>query len=168
MPLSPGLRLEQGVASQYPYLISRVNPFPTSGDFEVEILFRYDSLTIYGTGIAISICCQENAQIELSPEPTTLLSLWQDTQGMRVVRRNYGIEWEKLFYLGEGNTSLELQQAVIRFSAENAVIVSVNGREITSLVAAQRPDRIWLGNPNVVEPNEWSTLEVISIRVTTR
>ena len=166
--LNPGLRLEQGISNQFPFLITRENPFPATGDFEVEILFRYSSVTGYGTGIAIGSCCPQNGQ-SVGRYPELLLSICQDSQGFRLVRWNYTAQPDEIFFQGKGSTSLALHQAVIRYLADDSITVSIDGHEVISFVAARRPERIWLGNPISVEkPGEWSTLEVMSVEITSQ
>lgn len=165
-----GIRLEQGKAGQYPFLISRNNPFPENGDFDVEISIRYERVASYGTGIALSICCEENAQIHPQFEevqPKTLLTIWQDSiYGMTILERNYGARFEFHYFLGQGNSSLKLMQILIKYrETDNNAIVFVDGQEITTVTATQRPNRIWIGNPYLVEPGEWSILEIENIRV---
>ncbi|MEM7029108.1 MAG: hypothetical protein AAF629_05905 [Chloroflexota bacterium] len=166
-----GIRLEQSIDNQYPFLIARNNPFPENGDFKVEISFRYGSLTAYGTGIAISACCEENAQTFPSLDeifPNILFALWQDSiEGMTVLKRNYGAVFEYHHFLGKGNSSLQARQIVITYrDVDSNVTVFVDGYEITTITATQRPNQIWIGNPYIVEkPGEWTILEIESIRV---
>jgi hypothetical protein len=163
VPLNPGLQLQSN-SYRFPFLISQGNPFPSTGDFEVEISFRYASATGYGTGITIGSCCPQNG----APmrDPHMLMSIWQDSRGFRVVKWNYTALPDEIFFQGKGSTSFTSHQAVIRYSADDNITVNIDGREVTSLIASSRPDRIWLGNPFWGEESaEWSTLTVISIQV---
>ena len=168
IPLSPGLHLKQGRAEQYPYLVSRVNPFPTNGAFEVKISFRYNKVTNYGTGIAIAICCEPNAQpFEFtSYQPNTLISLFQDTTGLYVLERNYSTVKKEYFFIGKNNTSLKKWNALIKYNDNNEVTVFLNNYQISTVTANQRPNQIWIGNPYKLNAGDWTNFEILSIQVT--
>ena len=125
VPLNPGLQLQSN-SYRFPFLISQGNPFPAAGDFEVEILFRYSSATGYGTGITMGSCCPKNG----APmrDPHMLLSIWQDSRGFRVVKWNYTALPDEIFFQGKGSMSFTSHQAVIRYSADNNITVSIDGR----------------------------------------
>jgi serine/threonine protein kinase len=172
--LTAGISLKQGIATQYPFLITKGNPFPTDGRFRLEVTFRYSQVELYGTGISITTCCHTNG-INLSEATLaqnrllTLLNLWQDAKGMRVGEGNYSAGRNHYFLGANGDgtyvTSNQLQSAIITYSEQNVVSVWVNGVAITNFTSIKRPDRITLGNHFVVPPGAWSTLEILSIRV---
>ena len=168
IPLSPGLHLKQGKAEQYPYLVSRINPFPSNGAFEVEISFRYSEVTNYGTGIAIAICCEPNAlPFEFtSYQPNTLISLFQDSTGLYVLERNYGTVKKEYFFIGRDNTSLEKWNALIKYNDNDEVTVFLNNHQISTVTANQRPNQIWIGNPYKLNAGDWTNFEILNIKVT--
>lgn len=166
--LDPGIRLEQKLSTNFPYLVSRVNPFPDKGSFKLEIVFNYLAVDGYGTGIAIAGCCEQNDQNYTSNEETTLFRIWQGTGGMTLVVLNFGTVDERIYFLEENRYSLGKQRAEILFTETGNVTnvtIEINGVQITTFDAAKRPDRIWLGNFKRVGSGEWANLEVESIKV---
>lgn len=145
----------------FPYLVAKPRVLPLSGDYRLTIGFQYDSVGLYGDGVAATNSAIQNGESE-TDTPASLFAgrVWQDSSGLRV----------------DSNSSCsrvdlpapDLNPHVAELDYEGkAVEISMDGRPYGRCILAARPVSLWLGNPATPATCqcEWSTLSIDYVRV---
>jgi pimeloyl-ACP methyl ester carboxylesterase len=144
-----------------PYVRSKINIFPTSGDFELSYKLRYRSLTYYGVGIGVG---DSNPDYDLNvndPISSRIITLWQD-QGQPLL----GMFNQN--YMPSFNMGFDTSQKNIRVTYLNGLysLYINDALKFESHTQERRAKAIWLGNPRTVGvPDNWTTLSVSELNV---
>lgn len=144
--------------SSFPYGFVVNQPFPTQGDFSMELRFRYPSLTRYGVGLAVT-----NAVPPYGSQHNAIQSIFSIWQGSDLPLQ-LSFNGQQVFISPQPDTAWH----VVRLDVEdNYKIYFDNQKVFTSPNLSERPSAMWIGNSVDLGRNEvWSSFEVDYIRVT--
>jgi hypothetical protein len=154
----------------YPYLRTRYNPFPSTGNFRATFRFRYLRALTCGVGILatsyivpLRLSQEETASREREAEGSGVATgVWEDgTYGMQYWFRS-GADRE-VIQLG---INTNWNKTVIEY-LDGQYLLYLNGYLIyTSRQISYRPIHIWIGHPaELSEDCLWSSLEIDYITV---
>jgi hypothetical protein len=165
--LSRGTMRLASSGSHYPYIHSRVNPFPGSGDFRVTVRFQYTSTGTCGAPIAMASFVLPAG---LSRADTDGLSSGAEASGISIWF------WRNVAYYRAGSTREDISVnassgwhiATVDYVG-GIYYLAVDGTTIyTSSQTTARPAVIWMGAPfDLGSGNscQWDSLEISTVRV---
>ena len=139
----------------FPHVYSRINPFPTTGDFVLEFDLTYTRVTGDGTGFWIS-----NGTLK-SEGTVVIFSVWSDIYiGLRICLLGQIID--------EAATSLNEHNYKLTY-IDGVYTVYKDGIKIGSAVSDLRPTMIGFGNPPPYPPPNpavpWTSFKIDKILV---
>ena len=160
--LSQGaISLRNGAARVFPYIWTRQSPFPSTGDFALEVRMKYDSIAGYGDGMYVAQPVSTDPVGVNGVFEPVVLTIWAGTEiGLQArIEDNQPVNIAspttfhvyRLEYLG-GQYSL--------FVDGSLVIGPVN--------SSLRPNTIWIGNPIFAlgGVGDWTDFTIDYVRVT--
>jgi hypothetical protein len=155
---------------RYPYIYSKNNPFPPTGDFQMSVRFRYWEVRDCGTGIILSsylvpagVSQDEAAGLQQEAESHGVQAgVWQDrASGLQLWFRSGGRE--DVLLPGPSTGWIEL---AIRYFDGRYTMYLDGSPAYSSLVTVHHPSHIWMGHPADLGSNcQRDTLEVDYVRV---
>ncbi len=160
------LRLSSSI-SHFPYVHSRVNPFPTTGDFSATVRFQYTSAGACGVPIAMASFVLPPG---LSHPDTDQLSSGAEAKGISIWF------WHNVLYYRAGavhedisfNASSGWHLATVEYIGGKYRLAIDNTTVYTSTQTTARPAVIWLGLPfdlGAGKSCQWDSLEISNARV---
>jgi murein DD-endopeptidase MepM/ murein hydrolase activator NlpD len=135
-------------SAMFPAIFTAANPFPTTGDFSVEVAMQYSQVAGLGDGFWLS-----------GPNGEILLRIWQDTLsgGVNVSLNDRGP------YVVNPNLSLHRYRFDL---VRNIATAYVDDSAILSQPIAVRPNTLAFGNGAAGLPSAfWTLFRIDSIRV---
>ena len=148
----------------FPYIFagppSRTSPFPANGDFILEVRMKYETSTLYGTGLIVrywpaSDPVDNNAPVELD---STVLNIWQDTSGLVVYLVGAGSKTVGFNNLDFHTYRLEFVDSTYSLFIDGSLVL---GPSASSL----RPNAVWLGNSVIAQHTGWTKFTIDYINV---
>jgi hypothetical protein len=151
-----------GLGVAFPYIWSgpstRTNPFPSSGDFVLNVRMRYDTLGGFGSGFVAAAWPNSDPVGTNSPSVPQVLTIWGGN-GIGV----------RAMVFGDAVTLGDLDYHTYRLEyTSGSYSLFVDGALVIGPVAsAIRPSTIWIGNPTDAwwGPSDWSTFGIDSVSV---
>jgi hypothetical protein len=162
--------------STFPCVTSRVNPFPTTGDFAVIFDFTYTRIRDFGDGLWFSngpfIVAQNG-----SASSKVVLQLWADrlnpNQGSVRVNLLGQLAYQWVIY--DSMPSYHKQTFKLSYYG-GTYILTVDGIEVVSMPSQLRPDTIGFGHPPAyylpfgsnqvdITSDRWSAFQMDAIQV---
>jgi hypothetical protein len=169
-----GIEVSHGVlqlsssVSHFPYIYTRTNPFPATGDLRVTIRFRYPRSGVCGAPIAMASFFLPSG---LSQDETNRLAIAAEANGVSIwlwrESANYRSGPQRPdFRLSSPNTNWTA--ATIEY-VRSRYTLSINGvRFFESNPTGARPQILWVGQPIELGAGvecPWDTIEVNLVRV---
>ncbi len=137
---------------------SRPSPFPSLGDFALDLRMRYDTTGNSGNGVVVADWANNNPDGTDNPWISKVLQIWADS-------------YLRVNLLGT-NINLPGSLAIHDYRLEKAFgaySLFVDGSLVIGPIAsALRPNAIWVGHPDAVwwvPPHSWAAFTLDSIRV---
>lgn len=174
--ISDGLNLISNNSQYFPYITSKSNIFPTSGDFYVEVQFQYPETTYFGEGFNFGNLVLEYGH----PSYTYKLSDLYKLQVWQSITDNFVIQ---TFHCSSNESCDSSPTVVHRSTPNNAqhtfLLKNINGiSEIfidgTEIEANPiqntnwRPTVFWIGNPYELSTNQnWTDIKIKKIETGT-
>ncbi len=157
--------------NRYPYIYTRFNPFPASGNFRLSFRFRYPRVAVWGVGIIMTgylvpagLSQNEAAARQQAAEQNGVQAgVWQSISEGLLVWFRAGPE-RKDIPVGGPNSNWHDMSIVY---ADSRYMIYLDGASVYASNQTQyRPRLIWMGHPADLGGNcEWDSLEVDYIRV---
>jgi len=160
-------------STNYPFIYSRYNPFPASGDYRMSYRFRYTSVNWCGVGILMTSYAlspglgqdQASSYQKRSEENGVAVGVWQDLkEGLHVLFRSREDRVD-VPYPGPDTAWHEM---IVEYSQGQYKIHLDRTLSYTSKPTPHRAQFIWLGNPVELGAGfacPWDTLELDYIQV---
>jgi hypothetical protein len=158
-------------SSTYPYVRLKVNPFPSTGNFQLKYRLRYPQPNTCGVGVLMTsyivpngLSQNESGNLQKANEQNGVAAgIWQDnTTGMQIWFRS-GAD-RKDITVSQPNTMWH--EVKIEYIGDQYKIHLNSILIYTSLPTAYRPQSIWMGHPaNLGSKCSWSSLEVDYVTV---
>jgi hypothetical protein len=154
--------------SSAPYITSKTNPFPSTGEFAVEFDLTYTRITHAGIGMWVSHGPFVVSENHLG---ANILQVWADTNdGLNIgfpdkdIFYHQDVHWNPYGYWNSSQLIVRLQ-----FSQETYLLY-VNGKFIASIHSTLHADTIGFGHPlsplvPLSYPTIWSAIKIESIKV---
>lgn len=154
-----------GYTQSFPYIWagppSRLEPFPSIGDFILEIRMKYDSIQSHGDGLSALFWNNTDPVGNNPPSPAGqgVFSIWADTSGLRTTTVGEQIFVTDPFFFH--HYRLEYISGAYSLFIDGILKV---GPIATNLL----PNTIWIGNPIFTYwgISDWSDFTIDFVRVT--
>lgn len=169
------VQLSSNSSSIFPYVLSKTNPFPTSGDFILEFGIQYTSVVQRGNGLVVSLTPPANNTNEVNKDRPEVyfFGVWQDTdKGFNVTYNGFcafGLPCTQPGINIYNTSAPNLSYHTIRLVYSNSVYTAfVDGNKMfASPSTTNRPQAIWFGNPaNQYANASWFSFKIDYVRVT--
>lgn len=157
--------------STFPYVFTRIDPFPSEGDFRLTVRFHYVWVRDCGVGIILSsyrppvgLPQDEVAALQEQAEANGVqIGVWQDSDnGLQLWYRSR--TERKDVQLPSPNTAWN--ELTVELTGGRYVLYLNGVLQYTSQPTPHRPQHIWMGHPaNLGSDCRWDTLEVDFVRV---
>jgi YVTN family beta-propeller protein len=153
--------LNPGLPRVFPFLWSRGDPFPTDGDFSLEIRMKYNYFGGSGTGLVLSANGYDGSGDAPNPLEERVFTIWQDIAHPLVS----GFPTDSRQVTGALDTDWHLYR--VEYVAGSYFLFVDNILRIGPIASTQRPNSIWVGNPVITSAtwDESTTFSVDYIRV---
>lgn len=157
--------------NRYPYIYTRFNPFPTSGNFRLSFRFRYSQVAVCGVGIIMTgylvpsgLSQNEAAARQQAAEQTGVQAgVWQSISEGLLIWFRAGPERIDIPF---GGPDRNWHEMTIVYTDSRYMIYLDDRLVHNSRQTAYRPRLIWIGHPADLGGNcDWDSLEVDNIRV---
>lgn len=138
---------------------SRTSAFPASGDFVFEMRMRYDDVQGSGSGVRVGNWPDSSPEGSNSPRPGAIFNVWADTTG----GQRFHLFDTQVAVGGVGSDHTYRLEYV-----DGEYSVFVDGTlEAGPTPSTQRPNVIWIGNPNFTSwaERDWSDFSIDFLRV---
>jgi hypothetical protein len=169
-----GMLRMSSTSNRFPFVYSRANLFPASGNFRASVGFRYTSIGVCGAAILMTsydpgplagLSQDDAANRQQSLEQSGVVAgVWEDSgSGFQFWYRS-GAERPSI-QISSQDTSSRVLTVEYR---NNQYIASLSGRGtlFTSQRTTIRPRYMWMGHPSTLGgPCNWDSLEVDSVKV---
>jgi len=168
------VQLLSGISNIFPYVVSKINPFPTTGDFTLEFGIQFTSVVQRGNGLVISLIPPANNINEVAKDRPEIyfFGVWQDAdKGFNVTYNGFcafGLTCSQPGVNIYNTPSPNLSYHKVKLIYSNSVYQAyVDGnRMFISPPTTNRPQAIWFGNPaNQYANASWSSFRVDYIRI---
>jgi hypothetical protein len=169
--ISGGILRMSSSGARFPYVYSRVDPFPAQGDFQMTVRLRYSNVRDCGVGIIMAsylvpagLSQEEAASLQQEAESHGVQAgVWQDrASGLQLWFRS-GADRKDVVFPGPNTGWIEL---AIRYSDGRYSMYLNGSHAYSSLETVYRPGYIWMGHPADLGYNcQWDTLEIDYVRV---
>jgi len=157
--------------SQYPYIHSQDNYFPSTGNFQLTYRFRYSEVKDCGVGIIMTgylvpagLTQDEAARRQQTAEANGVQAgVWQDRQnGLQLWFRSGSDRVDVPF----GGPDTNWHEMAIKYVGDQYMLYLDGRLAYTSRPTPYRPRYIWMGHPADLGVDcQWDTLEVDYIKV---
>lgn len=140
---------------------SRVDPFPSAGDFTLEVRMKVEGLAVYGTGLHVREWNPAETEGSNNPNYGKVLVVWADGAG--------GLRVQLLGGTTVGVPGSTMGWHMYRLEYEAGVYtLYVDDQPVLGPVASdRRPTAFWLGNPNFqTESRDWTDWRISQLTVT--
>jgi len=157
--------LDNGIVGRFPYVHTKYNVVPTSGNFSLKFGIQYLSVTGFGDGFSVDDRLPANGSPGSWSWLPTIYTLWQDSNNGYFIFDNSGI---KRYYTRSPN--LNYHEIEFRW-LDTADEYYVDGSLVNTVprnITVPRPVSIWFGNPVIPEGGslDWSNFKLDYIEVT--
>ncbi len=161
------IQLSSGRTSTFPYVYSKNNPFPETGDFSLEFTIQYTNISPWGTGFVVGTQTPVNAT-----NPTGDIFnfwVWQDTTtGNQGFRLNFGPDKQVIYSkltqdYTKHTVKLDYASGIYKVFLDNSLIYTSGQMNL-------RPKVIWFGNPvdvHSIPDWNWTAFQLDYVRVLT-
>jgi hypothetical protein len=158
------LRLLTGVDQAAPFVWTgppgRINPFPESGDFTVDIRMTVEQLGSYDMGLSFLYWNPAETVGNTSPFSERVMQVWaRSKDGIRVLLVD---DWVAV------DDPLEPHAYRVVYE-DGAYTLFVDDQYVVGPIPSdRRPTAIWMGNPSFLfRPGEWSDVRISQLTVST-
>jgi hypothetical protein len=128
--------LWNGNSTVFPYLESRYNPFPDTGNFVFELKMKYDANNPHGSGFNI------NRTSSGTLPASGVFSIWQDSSSTFYLTVNLlGQSWRGPM----SDTTAHVYK--IEYKDGSYSLWIDDSKKIGPIASSVRPNQIWFGNP---------------------
>ncbi len=160
-----------GLQQAFPYIWSgppsRSSPFPSSGDFALEIRMKYDSITPHGTGFFVNYWLNTDPVGTNAPEGQRVFQVWADT-ALGGCPRTFlpGTAFSRC--AGDAPVDyLAFHTYRLEYRGGNYTVFIDGTSALGPTPSALRPTAMWLGTPVFAFGADWTDFRVDYIRVET-
>lgn len=170
------LRLSAGHTTSFPFIHSKVNPIPPSGDFTIKFRIKFNEATTKGSGLALSTVIPQNGRGDiLVSDPLFskchFLEVWQDSlMGFFFAYSgdcyDQSCLLDQILVYKKGSVDLNYHLIEFRYS-DNRYLLFFDGASVFVSDPTQvRPTILWLGNyTSQGAGNTWSGFEIDYIHI---
>lgn len=169
-----GLTLISGINEYFPYIISKINIFPTTGDFYTKVVFKYLETTDRGVGFGfgnIDPGYSITSWTNIADSDLVKFQVWQG------LNDNMHIETRKCssanncessrtnVYLANPDTN---QHTIYLKNINGVTNFYFDGIKTDSSPINNtfwRPSFFWIGNPSIQSLGNWTDLKILKVEV---
>lgn len=170
------VQLQSGISNIFPYVVSKTNPFPATGDFTLEFGIQYTSVVQRGNGLVVSLTPPENNINELDKDNSEVyfFGVWQGSdKGFEVTYDGYcaprlPCNQPGVNIYNKPSPDLSYHKVKLIYSSSVYEVYVDGNKMFASPPTTNRPRVIWFGNPtNQYSNATWSSFKIDYIRITT-
>jgi hypothetical protein len=131
--------------SSFPFIYSASNPFPTSGDFEIEFAVEYDCIADLGCGVMIS---HGIPSLDENWHKYKIVTLWAHDQGPETTMIFVQVFDSLVYQITVPGFKPSSPEHIYKIRYVNGTyIIHVDGISVAKVQSQLRPNMIVLGNP---------------------
>src|SRR3989338_3419962 len=148
----------------FPYVHTKLNPFPEIGDFSAKIVMQYLTADTNGAGLEFDRGIPVNGHPNydnVGVDP--LLVIWQD-KGPNAVQNKLRAYLNDQIVWSSNGFDFNKHTIVLKYINGKASI-SIDGGPYSAEVETSRPTSIWFGNASKAGIDNWSSLKIDQIKV---
>lgn len=162
--------------STFPFIYSKNNPIPTSGNFSLKFRMKYNRITTKGTGLLLATELPPNG----APDPSLsnpvfsrryFLGIWQGPQSGFYFQYsgdcyNQSCSVPQILVWQKKNQDFDYHTIEFQY-LNNRYLIFLDGTNIfTSNPTSIRPTALWFGNPSVQgSGDKWANFEIDYIHI---